>query len=184
MEDNKIIALFFARSEEAIAALDRKYGRLCRSVSYNILHDRRDAEECVNDSYLGAWNAIPPQRPDPLRAFLLRIVRNLSITRYHANTAGRRSGYTAALDELSEVLAAPADPEAEVDARALARAIEEFLDGLSAENRVIFLRRYWFCDSYRQIAARVGLSEKNVSVRLSRTRSQLREFLTEKGWLP
>lgn len=183
MEDEKIIGLFFAREQSAITELDRKYGGACHKLAYNILNDRLDAEECVNDAYLGTWNAIPPQHPHPLLTFVCRIVRNLSIKRYRANTALKRgSQYEVALSEVTEALCPAGDTVAEtLDARELARLLETFLDGLSAENRVIFLRRYWFADSYADIAARVGLTEKNVSVRLARVRRQLKVFLQAEG---
>lgn len=180
MEDEKIIALFFERSEQALRELDLKYGNVCRSVSYSILHSRQDAEECVNDAYLGAWNAIPPERPDPLLTFLCKIVRNLSITRHHANTAAKRnSSYDVALEELEHCLVSPSAVETEIESAELVRIIDHFLETLPQETRVIFMRRYWFADTCAQIAARVGLSEKNVSVRLTRTRKALRNYLTE-----
>ena len=178
MDDNVILDLFFARDEQAIQEVDGKYGSLCRRLSYNILNNAQDAEECVNDSYLGLWDAIPPQRPNPLLTFLCKIVRNRSIARYHANTAAKRnSSYDTALSEIEPCLAAPGDPQSELEVKELARTLERFLDNLSRENRVIFLRRYWFSDSYADIAAQVGLSEKNVSVRLTRIRAQLRTHL-------
>lgn len=178
MDDNVILDLFFTRDEQAIQEVDSKYGSLCHKLSYNILNNEQDAEECVNESYLGLWNAIPPQRPNPLVSFLCRIVRNRSIARYHANTAAKRNGaYDAALSEIEPCLAAPDDPQTELEAKELARTLEQFLDNLSRENRVIFLRRYWFSDSYADIAAQVGLSEKNISVRLTRIRAQLRTHL-------
>lgn len=184
MEDEKIIDLFFGRSEQAIHELDTKYGKVCHKLSYNILQNKQDAEECVNDAYLGTWNAIPPQRPNPLLTFLCKIVRNLSIMRHHANTAMKRnSTYEVALEELEGVLSSPATVEAEHDAKELVHIIESFLDTLTAENRVIFLRRYWFSDTYADIAERVGLTEKNISVRLTRTRKQLREYLLERDVL-
>lgn len=182
MEDAQIIELFFARDQQAIAELDVKYGSVCRKLSCQILRNALDAEECVNDAYLGAWNAIPPARPCPLLTFLCKIVRNLSIKRYHANTAARRNSlYDVALSEVERDVMAPETAEDAAEAKALARLIELFLDSLSAENRVIFMRRYWFSDSYEEIARRVGLSEKNVSVRLTRLRRQLREYLTREG---
>ena len=183
MDDNAIIELLFARSEQAIQELDGKYGKVCHSLSYNILHSRQDAEECVNDAYLGAWDAIPPARPDPLLAFLCRIVRNLSLMRYHADRAAKRGGgsYTVAFDELEGCLASPRTVEGRIEEQELVRLIEDFLDTLSPENRVLLMRRYWFSDSYGEIAARTGLSEKNVSVRLTRIRKQLRNYFEERG---
>lgn len=184
MEDGQIIALFFARDQQAITEVDAKYGSVCRHLSYQILNDHLDAEECVNDAYLGAWNAIPPARPNPLLAFLCKIVRNLSVKRYHANTAVKRnSHYDVALSEVARDVTATGTVEEEVEAKALARVIEAFLDSLSVENRVIFLRRYWFSDSYEAIAQRVGLTEKNVSVRLTRLRRQLKVHLAGEGVL-
>lgn len=183
MEDERIVALFFERSELAIRALDDKYGALCRAVAFNILADAQDAEECVSDAYLGAWNAIPPARPDPLRAYIIKIVqivRNLSVKAYRTKRAVKRSGYTVALEELDECIADKKTVEDTVEAAELGGIIERFLDTLSAKERVIFMRRYAFADSYAEIAERVGVSEKNVSVRLSVTRQKLRQFLIEK----
>ena len=171
MDDIKIIDLFFARSELAIEALDGKYGAICHNLSRSILKDQQDAEECVNDAYLGVWNAIPPHRPNPLSVFVCKIVRNISIMRYRANTALKRnSNYDSTMEELENCLSSSV-------------SIEDFLRDLSQENRVIFLRRYWFSDSYAEIAARTGLTEKNVSVRLSRIRKQLQTHLAERGVL-
>ena len=181
MEDEKIIELFFERSEQAIRALDMKYGKICRSLSYNIVNSREDAEECVSDAYLGAWNAIPPARPDPLLSYIAKIVRNLSLKLYWNKEAAKRGGhYTMALEEIEGCIAGQNTAEDELDARELARILGEFLDALTVENRVIFLRRYWFADSCRDIAELVGLTEKNVSVRLSRTREKLRRYLMER----
>lgn len=184
MEDTQIIELFFARNQQAITELDAKYGSVCHKLSYQILNNQLDVEECVNDAYLGAWNAIPPARPNPLLTFLCKIVRNLSIKRYHANTAIKRnSHYDVALSELKWDVMAPDTVEGEVEAKELARLIEAFLDSLSVENRVIFMRRYWFSDSYEEIAQRVDLTEKNVSVRLTRLRKQLKDHLVQEGVL-
>lgn len=180
-EDNKIIQLLFARSEDAMRELDLKYGIICRKISYNILNDSQDAEECVNDAYLGAWNAIPPANPDPLLPFICKIVRNLSLKRYYHKTAARRnSACNVPLEEIEACLAHPDTPESQLEARELTRAIEDFLDTLTRENRVIFMRRYWFCDSCRDIAGQVGLTEKTVTVRLTRIRRKLKEYLTER----
>lgn len=181
MDDERIIELFFERNEQAIKELDRKYGKVCYKVSFNILHSKRDAEECVNDAYLGAWNAIPPERPNPLLTYLCKIVRNLSITRHHMNMAMKRnSTYDVALEELEDCLASPSTVEAEYEAKQLVHIIESFLESLPVENRVIFMRRYWFSDTYEQIAEQVGITEKNVSVRLTRIRKQLRDYLAER----
>lgn len=182
MEDEKIIALFFARSEQAIQELDKKYGQRCHTVSYNILNNRQDAEECVNDAYFGAWKAMPPAKPNPLLTYLLKIVRNLSLKCYWQKGAAKRnSNYTIALQEIEACVAAPNAVEDVIEARELAHILEGFLDTLTKENRVIFLRRYWFSDSYQDIAELVGLSEKTVSVRLTRMRQKMRQYLLESG---
>lgn len=185
MDDSAIIELFFARSEQAIRELDNKYGKVCHSLSHNILHNCQDAEECVNDAYLGVWNTIPPARPNPLLAFVCRIVRNLSLTRYHADRTAKRGGgsYTLALEELEDCLASSRTVEGELEKQALIQLIEDFLETLSPENRVLLMRRYWFADSYGDLAKRTGLSEKNVSVRLTRIRRQLRHYFEERGVL-
>lgn len=180
-DDESIIELFFQRSERAIQELDDKYGKLCRRLSYSIVCSEQDAEECVNDAYLGVWNAIPPAHPAPLLSFILRIVRNISLNRYWKAKAGKRSSrYTVALAEVEDCLPDNKTVEAELEARELAHILEEFLETLSLENRVIFMRRYWFADSCREIAGLTGLSEKNVSVRLTRIRGKLRNYLTER----
>ena len=181
MEDAEIVALFFRRSEQAIRELDAKYGTACHRLAENITGSPEDAEECVNDAWLGVWNAIPPARPDPLRAYVLRFVRNTSLKRLAQNGAARRKSiFDAALHELEEVLPAPGSVEETLEAKELVRLIEGFLEGLSVENRVIFLRRYWFSDTYGEIAARAGISEKLVSVRLTRLRRQLKAYLMKK----
>ena len=183
-DDEKILDLFFAREEQGIRELDAKYGTICHTLSYNIVNSRQDAEECVNDAYLGAWNAIPPARPRPLLSYLAKIVRNLSLKRYWREEAAKRSGrYTVALQEIEGCIADRSTAEDALQARELARIIGEFLDTLSPENRVIFLRRYWFADSYRDIAGFVGLTEKTISVRLTRIRGKMKQYLMERGVL-
>ncbi len=181
MNDERIIELFFERSEQAIKELDDKYGRVCRSVSYNILNNHADAEECVNDAYFGTWNAIPPAKPNPLCTFVCKIVRNISLKRYEYNTAAKRNSvYDVAMEELENCLSSETTGEKELSERELTQIIETFLNSLSKESRVIFLRRYWFSDTYSDIAKQVGLTEKNVSVRLTRIRKELREYLLER----
>lgn len=181
MEDEKIIGLFFERSEQAIRELDIKYGQVCHKLSYNIVNNWHDAEECVNDAYLGAWNAIPPAHPDPLLAYICKIVRNISLKLYYRNKAAKRNSvYTIAIQEMETCIADQYTVEAEIEAKEIARIIEDFLDTLTIENRVIFMRRYWFFDSYKDIAGRVGLTEKNISVRLTRIRKRMKEYLIER----
>ena len=181
LDDKSIIELFFGRSEKALEELDSKYGKLCHKLSHNILNNRQDAEECVNDAYLSVWNAIPPAKPAPLRAYLCKVVRNLSLKSYYKKTAEKRnSAYDIAIQELEDCLSAPDTVEAELETKELKRMIESFLDTLSEENCVIFLRRYWFSDSYAEIAERVGISEKSVSMRLVRIRNQLKQYLIKR----
>ena len=181
IDDEKIIELFFERSEQGIRELDMKYGKICHNLSYNIVNSRQDAEECVNDAYLGAWNAIPPVRPNPLLSYIVKIVRNISLKIYWRKEAAKRSiHYTIGLEEIETYVADTHTVEAEIEAKELARIIESFLDTLTTENRVIFMRRYWFSDSYKDIAEVVGLSEKNVSVRLTRIREKMKQYLIER----
>ncbi|MBO5093767.1 MAG: RNA polymerase sigma factor [Lachnospiraceae bacterium] len=181
IEDEKIIELFFERSEQGIRELDLKYGRIFHKLSNNIVNNRQDAEECVNDAYLGAWKAIPPAHPSPLLTYLCKIVRNISLKLYYRKEAAKRSSaYTIAMEEIEACIAGPNTVETELEAKELARIIEDFLDTLTIENRVIFMRRYWFSDSCRDIAEFAGLTEKNISVRLTRIRQKMKNYLIER----
>ena len=181
MDDEEIIGLFFERSEQAIQELDTKYGKTCHSLSYRILNDRQDAEECVNDAYFGAWNAIPPAHPDPLLAYIVKIVRNLSLKLYWKKEAAKRNSiFTVAMQEIDDCIADPKTVEGDLEAKELARIIENFLDTLSEKERVIFMRRYAYADPYADIARRVEISEKNVSVRLALIRRKMKQYLMER----
>lgn len=182
MDDIQIIELFFARSEQAIRQLATKYEKLCLKLSTNILSNPQDAEECVNDAYLAVWNTIPPKKPESLPAYLCRIVRNLSIKQYHKNTSQKRNSfYDIALDELEECIPASKTLENTSDEKELIHAIHHVLCGLTKENRIIFVRRYWFSDSIADIAKQFHTSEHNISVRLSRTRKTLKKQLQKEG---
>ena len=184
MDDSKIIDLYWQRDEKAIEETDSKYGAYCRAVSMNILGVREDAEECVNDTYLAVWNAIPPQKPDPLRTFVCKIARNLAAAKYHANTAKKRnSRYDAALDELEGCFAAGSNVEEAYDAKELSEAINAFLSSLSYTDRFLFVRRYWYSDSMQDIAAMIGSTANSVAVRLYRLREKLRHYLIREGLL-
>ena len=184
MEDSGILELYFLRNEQAIQETDRKYGRLCHGIAVNVLSDRQDSEECVNDTYLAVWNAIPPQKPDPLRTFVCKIARNLAAAKYHANTAKKRnSRYDAALDELEGCLAAGGSVEEAYDAKELSEAINAFLSSLSYTDRFLFVRRYWYSDSMQDIAAMTGSTANSVAVRLYRLREKLRHYLIREGLL-
>ena len=181
MEDERIITLYFDRSESAIAETDRKYGGLCFDVANRILNSRPDSEECVSDTYLGVWNSIPPTRPQSFRAFLIRITRNISLSRLRKNLAQKRtSALEVSLEELEGIL--PDDrisPEA--DDSFIAEIINEFLDALDFDAKNIFLRKYWFFDTISEICERSGFSESKVKSSLMRTRERLRAYLTERG---
>ena len=182
MEDAGIIELLFARSEQGIRELDAKYGGTCRRLSYNIVNDWQDAEECVNDAYLGVWNTIPPQHPNPLLTYLCRIVRNRSIKRYHANTAQKRnSSYDVALDELTQCISTTETVESALSAKELTRLLDAFLAELDQRNRMLFVRRYWYADDIPALAERFHMSRNSVSIRLSRIRKKLRDYLQKEG---
>ena len=181
MEDREIIDLYWQRDQQAIHETSGKYGGFLWNIAWNILRSHGDAEECVNDTYLGAWNAIPPAKPNPLLTYICKIVRNISLKIYYRKEAAKRnSTYTIAMEEIEACIADPNTVEAEIEARELARIIESFLDTLTVENRVIFMRRYWFANSYKDIAKFMGLSEKNISVRLTRIREKMKQYLIER----
>ncbi|MDD6276653.1 MAG: RNA polymerase sigma factor [Clostridia bacterium] len=182
MDDSKIIDLFFQRSEKAIVELSDKYGNICMNLSFNILNDYNDAEECVNDSYFGVWNSVPPNKPDPLLSYVCRIVRNVSINRYKHNRAEKRKGnYDLCLDELENCIGSSAKIDDELSVKELSSYIEEFLDSLDEINRMIFVRRFWYLDSYKSIAQKSELKESTVRVRILRVKSDLKNFLKKKG---
>lgn len=190
MDDSKIIELFFARSEQAISELSAKYGKLIFSISHNILKNKEDASECENDTYLSVWDVIPPQNPNPLCAFVCRIARNLSLKKYRYNNARKRnSSFDVAMEELDGCIPdgqgrrmqAPSAEE-EWQAKELGRAINAFIGTLEKEERILFIRRYWFCDSIGSIASWVHMSENNVSVKLYRIRERLKAYMGEEGF--
>lgn len=179
MDDRQIIALFYERSEQAIAELSKKNGDLCFKIAINILNDAQDAEECVNDAYLGAWNNIPPQNPDPLRAYLCRIVRNLALKKRRANTALKRgSQLEVSLAELENCLPDNSFDE-HLSAKELTAQLNAFLSTLPRDDRVLFLKRYWFSEPLTEIAKTFGITEHNASVRLSRIRKKLHQYLNK-----
>lgn len=182
LDDRKIIELFFERSEQAIIELSNKYGSVCSKVAFNILNNKQDTEECVNDAYLGTWNTIPPQNPNPLLGYVCRIVRNIAIKKYHANTAAKRNSiYDVALDELENCFSSSASVEDKFNAIETARIIDDFLATLDQDNRIMFVRRYWHSDSIDDLAKLFNTSNHNISVRLSRTREKLKKHLIKEG---
>lgn len=180
MDDKQIICLFFERSEQAITELSQKYGDLCMKIARSILNDPQDAEECVNDAWLGAWNSIPPQSPDPLRAYVCRIARNCALKRLRANSALKRgSRFQVSLSELEDCIPDNSLDE-QLSAGELSAQINAFLAGLSRDDRVMFVKRYWFAETIAEIADGFGITESNASVRLSRIRGRLRKYLKSK----
>ncbi len=180
MDDSQIISLLFDRNDKALGIVADKYGPLLYRLSDNILHCREDSVECVNDTYLAVWNSIPPQKPNPLVAFICRITRNLSLKRLREKTAQKRNAQTLPIHELEFALA-DRSFEQSIDARELAKKLDRFLDTLDTESRVVFMKRYWFCDEINEIATAVNLSEGNIYQKLSRTRKQLRTYLEKEG---
>ena len=184
VEDAAIIGLFLERSEQAVDELNRKYGAAVMKTASNILRDRQDAEECVNDAYLGVWNSIPPHRPDRLGSYVCRIARNLAVSRLRGNTAQKRNdGLDLVLDELEECIPSGTDVEAEAEARELAGAIDRFLSALAYDDRFMFVRRYWYADPVKDIAAMMNTRPDRVSLRLFRLREKLRITLKKEGLL-
>ena len=182
MDDNKILALLWDRAEGAIDALAAKFGRRLQQTAQNILNDPRDAEEAVSDTYLALWNAIPPARPDPLSAYIYKVGKNIALKQLRTKSAEKRScNYALSLDELAQVLPGGTLEEA-LDARELGRAMDAFLDTLPKEDRVLFMRRYWFGDTVSSLAAQRMTAPGNISVRLYRIREKLKDYLIQEGF--
>ena len=180
MEDAQIVQLYWDRNEEAIPVTAQKYGSYCTAIAQNILGSYEDAEECVNDAYYILWKNIPPEKPDPLKTYLLKVVRNQALKKYHNNTALKRNSfYDICLDELEYILSSDSTPEKELQIKELTAAVNRYLETLSEENRVFFIRRYYFADSVKSISDLTGKSPHFISVRLSRIREDLKEYLKE-----
>ena len=184
MEDREITAMFQARDEAAISCATEQYGALCMTVAYNILGDRGDAEECVNDALLKVWQAIPPVTPRVFGAYLLTAVRRTALDRRRETLAERRGAgqIPAALDELSDCIPAPDDPERTLEARVLRDALNRFLQTLTPDARTAFVSRYWFCLTAGEIAERLQCSTARVKMSLSRTRKKLKAYLKKEGF--
>lgn len=183
MEDSKIIELYFAREESAIAETDKKYGGYCRTIAYRILQNLSDSEECVNDTWLRAWNVMPPQRPRVLRQFLAKITRNVSLDRWRGAHAEKRGGgeIKLALEELAECADRNSDPATQIELAELKQTIGDFLQSLSNRERDIFLRRYFYLEKPEQIARSYWMKTANIRLILSRTRQKLRQHLQKEG---
>jgi len=185
LEDEKIIELSFQRNEEAIGQMQEKYGGLCRSVIKRVLNDDRDTEECASDTFLRAWNAIPPDRPKSLKAYLAKIARNLAIDKYSYNTAaGRSSALTEAFEELDFCICdLSGGPEDSIDEQAFRSFINGFLREQTQDARVYFIRRYWYGESIREIADACGAGQEKVKSSLFRTRNKLHDSIKREGFM-
>ena len=184
MDDNRIIDLFWKRDESAIEEAAAVYGRYCRKIAFNILGNEEDTQECLNDTWLGAWNSIPPARPSCLSAFLGKIARNMAISKYRAGHALKRTGDRVAesLDELGECAASVSNNvEESVDKKALETAINRYLESVSEKQRRLFVRRYFYMDSVAEIAGMYGLGQSDVKVTLMRMRRSLKKVLEDEG---
>lgn len=182
MEDQLIIKEFCERQEQAIQDLSDKYGLLCQTIANRILGNRQDAEECVNDALLAAWNTIPPENPQPLSTYICRITRNISLNKYHANTAQKRNHYyDLLLDELEESLAGIETVEDAILTKELEYTINNFLSEQKQIDRIIFIKRYWFFEPIDTIADSLGKSKNYVAVHLHRSRKKLENYLLKRG---
>lgn len=185
LDDLDIIELFNKRDEKAILEAERKYKSYCQTISNNILKDRESVEECLNDTWFNAWNSIPPQVPDNLRMYLAKITRNLSFNRYKSAMAAKRGGgkIPAVLDELEECMASPADVESDLIIKELGESINQFVHTLSERDCSLFVRRYFYAESIREISVNYGITENNVVVSLSRTRKKLKKHLKKEAFI-
>ena len=183
MDDEMILDLYWARSESAVSETANKYGNYCFSISDNILQNNEDAEECVNDTYLKTWNAIPPRRPSNFRAFLGKIIRNLSLNRYKERKTEKRGGGETALlfSELEDCVPSNNYVETEYEANQTVEEINSFLTSMDNESRIVFVRRYWYADSVRTIAESFQMSESKVMSMLFRIRKRLKAYLEKEG---
>lgn len=183
MEDEIIVNLFWQRSESAIIETSKKYSRYCNKIAFNILNNYQDAEECENDSYNAVWNAIPPNHPRSLKVFLGRIVRNISLSKYDYNTAQKRnSHFDVILYELEECIASNENVEAIYEGVELSRVIDSFLSKIDKDSRIVFVRRYWYCESIIDISLFLHMSESKVKSLLYRTRNKLKLYLEKEGY--
>lgn len=184
MDDKSIVDLYFSRDEEAITQTDRKYGRYCYSIAYNILTNKEDAEESVSDTYMIAWRAIPPRRPSVLSTFLGKITRHISIDKWRERSAYKRGGgeVPLALEELNDCVAGMQNVEMDYEHKEIVKAYVKFLDTLPIAERRVFLCRYWYVESIETIADKFGFSQSKVKTMLHRTRAKLRKQLAEGGY--
>jgi len=184
MTDTAILELYWKRSPDAIAETDNRYGPFCYHIAFGILSDRMDSEESVNDTWLAAWNSIPPTWPTSLKAYLGKITRRLSVSRLRQRTAAKRGGsqFTLALEELGECVSGSADPALELEHQTLTADLNRFLATLPAEERNLFVGRYWYALSTEELSRTFGKKPSAVKTRLHRTREKLRDFLEKEGY--
>lgn len=184
MNDNAIIDLFFRRDQAAILEAQEQYGAYCLSVARNILENEEDSQECLNDLWLKVWNAIPPERPKLLRAYFAKIIRNLAINRHQAQRAQKRAGdrFVLSLEELADCIPDPNTPEEALWTKELSRSLNAFLETEKESDRVLFVRRYFSCQSCAEMARDLGLSLGQVKTRLSRIRDRLRKYLNARDF--
>jgi len=184
MDDKSIVDLYFSRNEDAIIQTDKKYGRYCYCIAYNILTSKEDAEESVSDTYMAAWRAIPPRRPSVLSTFLGKITRHISIDRWRERTAAKRGGgeVPLALEELKDCVAGMQNVEMDYERKEIVKAYVKFLDTLPITERRVFLCRYWYVESVETIAEKFGFSQSKVKTMLHRTRAKLRKHFAEEGY--
>lgn len=180
MEDSKIVDLFFARNEDAIAETQQKYGWYCTSIAYNILSSIEDSEECVSDAFLNTWNSIPPKRPDNLKAYVGRITRNLSLNRLKSNRARTRGEMVVVLEELQ--ITSIETPDDEMERRLLSDTITEFLHTLTPVKQQMFVLRYWYIEPIESISKKTGWKSHSIRSELYRLRKQLERYLREEGF--
>lgn len=184
MDDSRIIGLYFERNESAVSETEKKYKNFCFSIANNILHNNEDAAECVNDTFLGAWNAIPPHNPENLQAYLGKITRNLSLKKWREKNAQKRGGSSVqvSLEELEECIPSGLTIDEYIETEELTSIINSFLSALPESERRVFLRRYWYYDSIDDICGRFGFGKSKVKMILKRTRDRLHKRLNKEGF--
>lgn len=184
MDDPSVVQMFWDRDENAVSESARRYGDYCFSIANNVLRDRRDSEECLNDALLAAWRSIPPQKPENLKTYLGKLVREIAISRWRSNNRQKRirSDFLCSLDEMAEIISGGAFDE-ELEEAELSREISRFLSSVDRTKRNVFIRRYWYCDPVESICRRYGFGKSKVLMMLKRTRDDLARHLKEKGFL-
>ena len=184
VEDQEIVQLYHERCEDAIHETNLKYGKLCRRISFGILGDSRDSEEVVSDTWMALWNSIPPKRPESFKAYVCRVAKNLALKRYEYDHAQkRRCNYEDSLEELKECIGVQKGVEERILEKELTESVNRFLGSLPKEKRLLFLKRYWFLYSVKELAAENRVSEKTMSMRLARLRKQLKKYLEQEGYM-